>query len=213
MTARARLAQRARRAVPGLARSYAELASVSPSKDEMDTIEKDVIRSGREDLGVSDSDFTAFGASLQRVLWAWCALRPEVGYCQAMNSLAAALLVSLDYAEDHALAALGLLVDTLPRDFFVPSPPLRGCLVEVRALLLLYEQLEPRLFAAPAATAPLRDAVSIVATQWFLSLWSGTLPLRLMPVTAPPARRRHAPHPANTHSQPCLTGGMGDAAR
>ena len=67
------------------------------------------------------------------------------------------------------------------------SPLFRAAVDAVRALLLLYEQLEPRLFAAPAATAPLRDAVSIVATQWFLSLWSGTLPLRLMPVTAPPA--------------------------
>ena len=50
-------------------------------------------------------------AALRRVLLAFSAQNPRVGYCQSMNFLAAALLLVLDRAEERAFWVLVCLID------------------------------------------------------------------------------------------------------
>ena len=90
-TATARLVLRAREALPAL--NYAALSSQPPSEADAEIIGKDVHRAGRQELGIANEDARPHREALRRVLHAWCALRPEIGYCQAMNQIAAALLV------------------------------------------------------------------------------------------------------------------------
>ena len=93
----ASLVLRARAAAPAI--DYASLRMQHPSETDREMIDKDVHRAGREALGVADEDAKSHREALRRVLHAWCVLRPEVGYCQAMNAVAAALLVVCDHAE------------------------------------------------------------------------------------------------------------------
>ncbi len=50
-------------------------------------------------------------AALRRVLLAFSAHSPRIGYCQSMNFLAAALLLALDRAEERAFWVLVCLID------------------------------------------------------------------------------------------------------
>ena len=50
-------------------------------------------------------------AALRRVLLAFSAHSPRIGYCQSMNFLAAALLLALGRAEDSAFWVLVCLID------------------------------------------------------------------------------------------------------
>ena len=50
-------------------------------------------------------------AALRRVLLAFAAQNPRIGYCQSMNFLAAALLLALDRAEEPAFWVLVCLID------------------------------------------------------------------------------------------------------
>ena len=79
-------------------------------------IELDLHRAGRQELGVSDEDAEAHRAALRRVLQSWCALRPEMGYIQGLNCIAAALLVMCEHAEAETIVLLTMLVDRLPAD-------------------------------------------------------------------------------------------------
>lgn len=50
-------------------------------------------------------------AALRRVLLAFSAQNPRIGYCQSMNFLAAALLLALDRSEEKAFWVLVCLID------------------------------------------------------------------------------------------------------
>ena len=63
-------------------------------------------------------------AALRRVLLAFSAHSPRIGYCQSMNFLAAALLLALGQAEDSAFWVLVCLID----DGGVPSTSKETCL-------------------------------------------------------------------------------------
>ena len=134
-------------------------------------LELDLHRAGREGLGISDEDAPAHREALRRVLQCWCTLRPEIGYVQGLNCIAAALLVLCDHSEDEAVKLLVLLVDRLPPDWYLDE--LLGGRVETGALLKLYEARAPALFSAPELPMTLH----VVASSWLLSLWVGFLPL------------------------------------
>ena len=86
--------------------------------------------------------------ALRRLLRAWCILRPDWGYSQAMNFSAAVALVVADHDEATAFAIFVALVHRLPPDFFAEAPPLRGFQVELGALTSLLEERMPRLLEA-----------------------------------------------------------------
>ena len=130
--------------------------SVSP-QDDAEMIEKDLHRAGRQELGIADEDAEAHREALRRVLQSWCTLRPEVGYVQGLNCIAAALLVICDHAEDEAVTLLVMLVDRLPADWYLES--LLGGRVEVEATLWVYETRRPEFFSVGELRMALHVAV------------------------------------------------------
>jgi TBC1 domain family member 2A len=114
-------------------------------------------------------------ASIRRVLLAFAHHNPRVGYCQGMNYVAALLLLALGHDEEEAFWVLASLIDDdrgiLYQDMYADG--LAGCHVEMRSLGELVEAKLPRLAAHMAA---LRCDMSLLATDWFLCLYSTSLP-------------------------------------
>ena len=143
-------------------------ASAPPAAD-VEAIEKDLLRAGRKELGVSDADAEAHRAALRRCLLAWCVLRPDVGYVQSMAAIMATLLVGCDHDEQAASSLFAQLLARLPADYY--SAALHGARCEAEALV--------RLHAAQCSGVTMSDAVDeavlLVGQRWLLSLWAGVL--------------------------------------
>ena len=110
-------------------------------------IDADIHRSRVASLNIADADVHMHRAALRRVLRAWCVLRPDVGYSQAMNFVAAVLLALAQHNEAEAFELFVALLHQLPADFYSERPPLRGFQVEVGALVGLAQDLLPELCA------------------------------------------------------------------
>ena len=138
------------------------------AQDDAEMIEKDLHRAGRQELGVADEDAEAHRAALRRVLQSWCSLRPEIGYVQGLNCIAAALLVLCDHAEDEAVTLLVMLVDRLPADWYLES--LMGGRVEVEATLWVYETRHPEFFSVGELRMALHVAVRARPAKFCITL-------------------------------------------
>ncbi|BDA49083.1 TBC1 domain family member 2A [Coccomyxa sp. Obi] len=113
-------------------------------------------------------------AALRRVLLAFSAHQPQVGYCQSMNYLAAMLLLALDRSEEKAFWVLVSLIDDggiLYQGMY--SQNLVGAHVEMRSLQELVVAKLPRLHQH---FGKLGCDMTIIATDWFLCLFSTSLP-------------------------------------
>ncbi|WIA29030.1 hypothetical protein OEZ86_011544 [Tetradesmus obliquus] len=111
-------------------------------------------------------------AALRRVLAAYSVHNEEVGYCRPMVHIVALLLVALNRNQETAFWLLAALVE----DILAPGtydPHLMGCLVEMKALDELIAQKLPRL---ATHLASLEAEVSILATDWFLTLFATCMP-------------------------------------
>jgi hypothetical protein len=101
-------------------------------EEEADQIERDLHRSGRAELGADDT-LELHCARLRSVLRAWCVLRPDIGYCQGLNFVAAAMLCACEQEVAPAFSLFVLLLSRLPRDFCAPRrrsnhrPARRAC--------------------------------------------------------------------------------------
>ena len=165
----------ARKLHPSLPR-FSDLCAASHSLRESDSrqIETDLHRSSVAKLHIDEADRPKHRASLRRVLRAWCVLRPDWGYSQAMNfSAAVALVVAGNEADAFALFVA--LVHRLPPDFFAEAPPLRGFQVELACLTTLIEERHPLLLEA--ADGAVREALPLCCCKWFLNIFVDTLPL------------------------------------
>eukprot|EP00891_Asterochloris_glomerata_P005168 jgi/Astpho2/5168/Aster-04752 len=113
-------------------------------------------------------------SALRRVLLAFSVHKPEVGYCQSMNYVAAMLLLGMDLDEEKAFWAMVALIDDngiLYHDMYAAN--LVGTHVEMRSLEELLSKKQPRLYKHLQA---LSCDMSIIATDWFLCLFSTSLP-------------------------------------
>lgn len=148
--------------LPASVPSLASLLARSPPR-EADQIERDLHRVGRAQLGIDDDHADAFVSRLRQLLHAWCG-RGE-GYAQAMSHIAAILVADAQDVEG-AFCTFAWLMVSLPSDYFD-----LGHRVDVRALRLLAaarwpDVIEPSLY----------EALELVTTQWFLTLYSSALP-------------------------------------
>jgi len=129
--------------------------------DALHVLEMDIPRSGL------DEDRQAV---LLEILSAWVAKNPEIGYCQSMNFVAAALLSHLP-AERAFWTFCSLVEDVLPEGYYTVS--LTGLRIDLKVLDLLVAQYFPRLH---------KHLVSIsldlmpITMNWFLCLFVNTLP-------------------------------------
>ncbi|KAF3510444.1 hypothetical protein F2Q69_00003117 [Brassica cretica] len=110
-------------------------------------------------------------AALRRVLVGYSFRDSDVGYCQGLNYVAALLLLVMKTEEDAFWMLAVLLENVLVRDCYTTN--LSGCHVEQRVFKDLLSQKCPRI------ATHLDDMgfdVSLVATEWFLCLFSKSLP-------------------------------------
>lgn len=144
---------------------------LSDNKDKksiaIDEIEKDLNRSLPEypafqtDEGIN---------KLRRVLTAYSWKNPEVGYCQAMNIVVAALLIFM--TEEQAYWTLIVLCDKLIPGYY--SKTMYGVLLDQK----VFEALVKNTMPAVGEHFTKHDIqLSIVSLPWFLSLFLNTMPL------------------------------------
>ncbi|XP_073000730.1 uncharacterized protein [Typha latifolia] len=110
-------------------------------------------------------------ASLRRVLVGYSFRDSEVGYCQGLNYVAALLLLVMKTEEDAFWMLAVLLENVLVNDCYTDN--LSGCHVEQRVFKDLLAKKCPRIATHLEA---LGFDVSLVATEWFLCLFSKSLP-------------------------------------
>ncbi|XP_071736715.1 uncharacterized protein [Rutidosis leptorrhynchoides] len=110
-------------------------------------------------------------AAVRRVLVGYSFRDSDVGYCQGLNYVAALLLLVMKTEEEAFWMLAVLLENVLVNDCYTDN--LSGCHVEQRVFKDLLTKKCPRLSAHLEAIG---FDVSLVATEWFLCLFSKSLP-------------------------------------
>lgn len=110
-------------------------------------------------------------AALRRVLVGYSFRDSDVGYCQGLNYVAALLLLVMKTEEDAFWMLAVLLENVLVNDCYTNN--LSGCHVEQRVFKDLLAKKCPRI---AAHLEELEFDVSLVCTEWFLCLFSKSLP-------------------------------------
>ncbi|KAI9743804.1 MAG: hypothetical protein M1818_002538 [Claussenomyces sp. TS43310] len=133
----------------------------------LDEIEKDLNRSLPEYAGFQDE--RGIGR-LRRVLTAYSWTNEEVGYCQAMNIVVAALLIYM--SETQAFYLLSILCDRLLPGYY--STTMYGTLLDQKVFESLVEKTMPILWEHLVKSDV---QLSVVSLPWFLSLYINSMPL------------------------------------
>ncbi|KAH7390288.1 rab-GTPase-TBC domain-containing protein [Cadophora sp. MPI-SDFR-AT-0126] len=133
----------------------------------IDEIEKDLNRSLPEYPGFQDERGIV---RLRRVLTAYSWIDEEVGYCQAMNIVVAALLIYM--SETQAFFLLRTLCDRLLPGYY--STTMYGTLLDQRVFESLVEKTMPILWDHLVKSDV---QLSVVSLPWFLSLYINSMPL------------------------------------
>ncbi|KAI3702613.1 hypothetical protein L6452_28360 [Arctium lappa] len=110
-------------------------------------------------------------AAVRRVLVGYSFRDSDVGYCQGLNYVAALLLLVMRTEEEAFWMLAVLLENVLVSDCYTDN--LSGCHVEQRVFKDLLSKKCPRLSAHLKAMG---FDISLVATEWFLCLFSKSLP-------------------------------------
>ncbi|KAJ4290401.1 GTPase activating protein (GAP) [Kalmusia sp. IMI 367209] len=133
----------------------------------IDEIEKDLNRSLPEYPGFQSEEGIG---RLRRVLTAYSWTNEEVGYCQAMNIVVAALLIYM--SESQAFFLLSILCDRLLPGYY--SQTMYGTLLDQRVFESLVEKTMPILWDHLVKSDV---QLSVVSLPWFLSLYINSMPL------------------------------------
>ncbi|AMD20693.1 HDL051Wp [Eremothecium sinecaudum] len=133
----------------------------------IEEIEKDLCRSLPEYSGYQDDEGIL---RLRNVLVSYSWKNPDVGYCQAMNIVVAALLIFM--TEEQAFWCLTRLCDTYIPGYY--SKTMYGTLLDQRVFESLVESKMPLLWAH-ITTHDIQ--LSTVSLPWFLSLFFTSMPL------------------------------------
>lgn len=133
----------------------------------IDEIEKDLNRSLPEYPGFQSEEGII---RLRRVLTAYSWTNEEVGYCQAMNIVVAALLIYM--SEAQAFYTLSILCDRLLPGYY--STTMYGTLLDQRVFESLVEKTMPILWDH---LIKYDVQLSVVSLPWFLSLYINSMPL------------------------------------
>ncbi|KAJ5777032.1 hypothetical protein N7520_000278 [Penicillium odoratum] len=133
----------------------------------IDEIEKDLNRSLPEYPAYQSEEGIG---RLRRVLTAYSWTNAEIGYCQAMNIVVAALLIYM--SEQQAFFLLSVLCDRLLPGYY--STTMYGTLLDQKVFESLVEKTMPVLWEH---LAKFDVQLSVVSLPWFLSLYINSMPL------------------------------------
>ncbi|KAI9019408.1 rab-GTPase-TBC domain-containing protein [Phycomyces nitens] len=145
-----------------LLRTYKDRTSLSTHE-----IEKDLHRSLPEYAAYQTPDGIA---RLRRVLIAYSWKHPELGYCQAMNIVVAALLIYM--SEERAYWSLEILVEGMLPGYY--STSMYGAVLDQIVLEEFVEQTMPNL---KAHLKKIDIQLSVASLPWFLTLYINSMPL------------------------------------
>jgi TBC1 domain family member 8/9 len=128
-----------------------------------------------KDLNRSLPEYPAFQTKegidkLRRVLTAYSWKNPEIGYCQAMNIVAAAMLIFM--TEEQAYWTLNVLCEKLIPGYY--SKTMYGVLLDQKVFEALVRKTMPTL---GEHLSKYDIQLSIVSLPWFLSFFLNTMPL------------------------------------
>ncbi|QDS69535.1 hypothetical protein FKW77_007629 [Venturia effusa] len=148
---------------------FTDTLSKYSGKDSLaqEEIEKDLNRSLPEYPGFQSEEGIG---RLRRVLTAYSWTNADVGYCQAMNIVVAALLIYT--SETQAFFLLSVLCDRLLPGYY--STTMYGTLLDQKVFESLVEKTMPILWDH---VHKYDVQLSIVSLPWFLSLYINSMPL------------------------------------
>jgi Ca2+-binding EF-hand superfamily protein len=148
---------------------YADTLSKFAGRESLaiDEIEKDLNRSLPEYPGFQSEEGIG---RLRRVLTAYSWVNADVGYCQAMNIVVAALLIYM--SEAQAFFLLSALCDRLVPGYY--STTMYGTLLDQKVFESLVERTMPILWEHLVKSDV---QLSVVSLPWFLSLYINSMPL------------------------------------
>ncbi|KAI3552800.1 TBC domain-containing protein [Colletotrichum abscissum] len=148
---------------------YAETLAKYEGQESLaiDEIEKDLNRSLPEYPGFQSEEGIG---RLRRVLTAYSWVNPDVGYCQAMNIVVAALLIYM--SETQAFFLLSSMCDRLVPGYY--STTMYGTLLDQKVFESLVEKTMPILWEHLVKSDV---QLSVVSLPWFLSLYINSMPL------------------------------------
>ncbi|KAK2766119.1 hypothetical protein FQN54_007634 [Arachnomyces sp. PD_36] len=148
---------------------YAETLAGFSGRESLaiDEIEKDLNRSLPEYPGFQSEEGIG---RLRRVLTAYSWTNEEIGYCQAMNIVVAALLIYM--SEAQAFFLLSVLCDRLLPGYY--STTMYGTLLDQKVFESLVEKTMPVLWDHLVKSDV---QLSVVSLPWFLSLYINSMPL------------------------------------
>ncbi|KAK3363430.1 hypothetical protein B0T25DRAFT_576025 [Lasiosphaeria hispida] len=148
---------------------YAETLAKFAGQESLaiDEIEKDLNRSLPEYPGFQSEEGIG---RLRRVLTAYSWTNTDVGYCQAMNIVVAALLIYMSEAQAYFL--LTTLCDRLVPGYY--STTMYGTLLDQKVFESLVEKTMPILWEHLVRSDV---QLSVVSLPWFLSLYVNSMPL------------------------------------
>ncbi|KAI0332762.1 TBC-domain-containing protein [Cubamyces sp. BRFM 1775] len=130
-------------------------------------IEKDLHRSLPEYSAYQSEEGIS---ALRRVLQAYSFKNPETGYCQAMNILAAAILIYM--SEEQAFWLLEVICDRLLPGYY--SPSMHGTLLDQRVFESLVQRCLPIIHDH---FTEVDVQLSVASLPWFLSLFINSMPM------------------------------------
>lgn len=133
----------------------------------IEEIEKDLNRSLPEYPAYQDEEGIG---RLRRILTVYSWKNPDVGYCQAMNIIAAALLIYM--SEEQAFWCLTTVCDIMLPGYY--SKTMYGTLLDQK----VFEELVKKTMPVLWETIDKNDIqLSVVSLPWFLSLFINSMPL------------------------------------
>ncbi|CAI8495056.1 hypothetical protein ACO0OL_004265 [Hanseniaspora opuntiae] len=152
---------------PGIYREILE-SNMAKNSQAIEDIEKDVRRSLPEYKGFIDD---ASGIdSLRNVLVAYSWKNPEVGYCQAMNIVAAQLLIYM--GEEETFWCITQLCENYLKGYY--SKNMEGIVLDQKILQVLIQEKIPVLYNH---IQRYDIQISVMTLSWFLSIFTTVLPL------------------------------------
>lgn len=132
-----------------------------------DDIEKDLNRSLPEYAGYQSNEGID---TLRRVLTAYSWKNPELGYCQAMNIVVAALLIYT--SEEQCFWLLDMLCDRLLPGYYTQS--MSGTILDQKVFEHLVQRSLPMIHDHFVETD---IQLSVASLPWFLSLYINSMPM------------------------------------
>ncbi|XP_022166034.1 growth hormone-regulated TBC protein 1-A isoform X1 [Myzus persicae] len=148
---------------------YKEMLNKSINEDIKNIITVDVPRTYPDNIFFqpnSENQKTLF-----RILCAFAACNPDVGYCQGLNYIAGLLLL-ITKNEESCFWLLRVLVENILPDYY--SKTMDGVIVDIEVFSRLVKKKFPEV---SKHMTDLEMPWALVATKWFICLFSEVLPI------------------------------------